>query len=112
MSSKASRWLTAFTIATYLFLFAPIVVLIVFSFNDSRRSFTWQGFTLQWYEKLLANTDMLNALKVTMEVAAIAVVAGLIAWIVFDRRQLSRILDDFEAQGISRRSTRTDGDKW
>jgi len=78
VSGKASRWLTAFTIATYLFLFAPIVVLIVFSFNDSRRSFTWQGFTLQWYEKLLANTDMLNALKVTMEVAAIAVVGATI----------------------------------
>jgi len=52
------------------------------------------------------------AFIVTAYVAAIAIVAGLIGWIVLDRRQLSRILDDFEAQGISRRSTRTDGDKW
>jgi heme exporter protein CcmD len=52
------------------------------------------------------------AFIITAYVVAIAVVAGLIAWIVLDRRHLSRILDDFEAQGISRRSTRTDGDKW
>jgi heme exporter protein D len=52
------------------------------------------------------------AFIVTAYVAAIAIVAGLIGWIVLDRRQLSRILDDFEAQGISRRSTRADGDKW
>ena len=52
------------------------------------------------------------AFIITAYVVTIAVVAGLIAWIVLDRRHLSRILDDFEAQGISRRSTRTDGDKW
>ena len=52
------------------------------------------------------------AFIITAYVAAIAIVAGLIAWIVLDRRHLSRILDDFEAQGISGRSTRADGDKW
>jgi heme exporter protein D len=52
------------------------------------------------------------AFIITAYVAAIAIVAGLIAWIVLDRWHLSRILDDFEAQGISRRSTRADGDKW
>ena len=78
MSGRPSRWLTALTIATYVILFAPIVVLIVFSFNDSRRSFTWQGFTLQWYGKLFANADMLDALRVTLEVAAIAVVGATI----------------------------------
>lgn len=52
------------------------------------------------------------AFIVTAYVAAIAIVAGLIGWIVVDRRRLSRILDDFDAQGISRRSTRADGDKW
>ena len=52
------------------------------------------------------------AFIVTAYFAAIAIVAGLIGWIVVDRRRLSRILDDFDAQGISRRSTRADGDKW
>jgi len=52
------------------------------------------------------------AFIITAYIAAITIVAGLIAWIVLDRWHLSRVLDDFEAQGISRRSTRTDGDKW
>jgi spermidine/putrescine transport system permease protein len=78
VSGKASRWLTAFTVLTYVFLFTPIVVLITFSFNDSRRSFTWQGFTLQWYERLLRDREMTSALQVTLEVAAIAVVGATI----------------------------------
>jgi heme exporter protein D len=52
------------------------------------------------------------AFIVTAYIAAIAIVAGLIGWIVLDRRRSSRILDDFDAQGISRRSTRADADKW
>ena len=46
MTARPSRFLSAFAIATYAFLFAPIVVLIIFSFNDSRRTFVWRGFTL------------------------------------------------------------------
>jgi heme exporter protein D len=42
----------------------------------------------------------------TAYAAAIAIVAGLVGWIVLDRRHLSRMLDAFEAQGISRRSER------
>jgi len=78
MSGRPSRWLTALTIATYVILFAPIVVLIVFSFNSARRGFTWAGFTLDWYPKLFNNADMLGALRVTLEVAAIAVVGATI----------------------------------
>jgi heme exporter protein D len=52
------------------------------------------------------------AFIVTAYAAAIAIIAGLIAWVVLDRRRLSRMLDDFEAQGVTRRSTRADGDKW
>ena len=53
----------------YAFLFAPIVVLIMFSFNNSRRTFVWHGFTLDWYPKLFANADLLDALRVTLIVA-------------------------------------------
>jgi spermidine/putrescine transport system permease protein len=78
VTGRPSRWLTAFTTLIYVFLFAPIVVLIVFSFNDSRRTFVWQGFTLDWYPRLLRNTDLLNGLEVTLQVAAIAVVGSTI----------------------------------
>ena len=78
MRDGASRWLTAFALVTYVFLFAPIVVLIAFSFNNSRRSFVWQGFTTKWYPSLLDNYDLLDALWVTMEVAVIAVLVSTI----------------------------------
>ena len=78
MKRGGSRWLTAFALLIYAFLFAPIVVLIVFSFNISRRNFVWLGFTTDWYPKLLANQSLTDALGVTLQVAAIAVVGSTI----------------------------------
>jgi spermidine/putrescine transport system permease protein len=74
--SGRNRWLSAFAVVIYGFLFTPIVVLIIFSFNDSRRTFIWRGFTLDWYPRLFANDDLLEALLVTLQVAAIAVVVA------------------------------------
>jgi spermidine/putrescine transport system permease protein len=76
MTGRSSRWLTALTIAVYVVLFAPIVILIVFSFNDARRTFIWQGFTLDWYPRLMEDTDLTDAFGVTLQVAAIAVVGS------------------------------------
>ena len=76
--SGRNRWLTAFAVAIYAFLFAPIVVLIIFSFNNSRRTFVWRGFTLDWYPQLFENADLLDALRVTMIVAVIAVIVSTI----------------------------------
>lgn len=73
-----NRWLSAFAVLIYGFLFAPIVVLIIFSFNDSRRTFVWRGFTLDWYPRLFANDDLLDALLVSLQVAAVAVVVATI----------------------------------
>jgi spermidine/putrescine transport system permease protein len=78
MERENNRVLGAFTAFIYAFLFAPIVVLIVFSFNASRRNFVWLGFTTDWYPKLLANADLLDALSVTMRVAVIAVIGSTI----------------------------------
>jgi spermidine/putrescine transport system permease protein len=76
--SGRNRWLSAFAVAIYGFLFAPIVVLIIFSFNDSRRTFVWRGFTLDWYPRLFADDDLLAALGVTLQVAAVAVIVATI----------------------------------
>ena len=76
--STRNRGLSSFAIAIYAFLFAPIVVLVIFSFNDSRRTFVWHGFTLDWYPKLLANSDLLDSLQTTLIVAAVAVVVATI----------------------------------
>ena len=70
---ERNRLLSAFAVVIYAFLFAPIVVLIIFSFNDSRRTFVWRGFTLDWYPRLFENTDLLDAFRLTIFVAIIAV---------------------------------------
>lgn len=49
--SRLGLWVVPF--AGYFFLWAPIVLLVVFSFNDSRTVNTWNGFTLRWYERLI-----------------------------------------------------------
>jgi spermidine/putrescine transport system permease protein len=59
----------------YAMLFAPIVVLILFSFNDSKRNFVWKGFTLRWYPTLFENDALLAALGVTLQVALVSVIA-------------------------------------
>jgi heme exporter protein D len=51
------------------------------------------------------------AFIVTAYAAAFAIVAGLVAWIVLDRRHLTRMLDDFEGRGITRRSERANEEK-
>jgi spermidine/putrescine transport system permease protein len=74
VTRERNRLLTAFAIAVYGFLFAPVVVLIVFSFNSARRGLAWQGFTFDWYPKLFSNDELLDALGVTIQVGIIAVV--------------------------------------
>lgn len=73
MRSERNWPLSAFAVLVYGFLFAPIAVLIAFSFNDSRRNFVWRGFTTEWYPRLLGNDELLDALWVTLQVAAVAV---------------------------------------
>ena len=74
MEQERNRGLTAYAVLVYAFLFAPIVILILFSFNDSRRNFIWRGFTLDWYPTLFQNDDLLAALGNSLQVALIAVI--------------------------------------
>ncbi|NDD53505.1 ABC transporter permease [bacterium] len=55
--------------AAYLFLYLPIFVLVLFSFNDASFSISWQGFSLRWYEKLINSPEILNALQASLIVA-------------------------------------------
>ncbi|MCL5676869.1 MAG: ABC transporter permease, partial [Firmicutes bacterium] len=64
--------LPAFTSLVYLFLYAPILVLIIFSFNTSRLNATWQGFTLAWYGKLFQDHVILEATRNSLWVAFIS----------------------------------------
>lgn len=62
----------------FFFLYAPIIVLMVFSFNDSTSRATWEGFTFRWYESLLTDTDVTPALITTFVVAIIAAIVSTI----------------------------------
>ena len=72
----------------YLFLYAPIVVLIIFSFNESRSRGTWGGFSLKWYQALLQDQTLMQAMYNTVLIAilsaTIATVIGTIAAIAID----------------------------
>lgn len=56
----------------FIFLYAPIIVMIAFSFNDSKSRSVWNGFTFDWYTKLLNDESIIEALKTTLIVAIAA----------------------------------------
>ena len=65
-------WLRLHAFSVYCFLYAPIFVLVMFSFNTDRRNSVWRGFTLEWYSKLLSNELLLKALYNSLKVACLA----------------------------------------
>ena len=65
-------WLRAHTLLIYLFLYLPIVVVVVFSFNATNRRVTdWQGFSIRWYESVLGDTVVPGALLNSFIVGAL-----------------------------------------
>lgn len=69
----------SYTGVVFAFLYAPIIVLIIFSFNDSKSRGSWDGFTLRWYEDLFNNSEILTALYYTL---LIAVISALLATVI------------------------------
>ena len=59
------------TCIVFLFLYAPIVVLVLFSFNAGRQTAVWEGFTLAWYQRLAGNELILRAVKNSLIIAAV-----------------------------------------
>ena len=66
----------AYTALIFLFLYAPIVVLVVFSFNASSTRTMWGGFSLRWYEKLFEDQMLLMALRNTLIIAVVSAAAA------------------------------------
>lgn len=67
----------------YSFLYIPILLTIIYSFNNSRLVSIWGGWTLKWYEKLFYNQELINALFLSLKIAAcsatISIVLGTLA---------------------------------
>jgi spermidine/putrescine transport system permease protein len=69
--------------ATLVFLYLPLITLMVFSFNNSRRNIVWQGFTFDYYEKALSNASLVqafvNSLTIAFFCTIVSVVLGALA---------------------------------
>jgi len=74
---------------SFIFLYAPILVLIAFSFNDSRLGARWSGFTFQWYETMVTSDSVIDAFKNSLIVAVastiIATILGTMTSIAMER---------------------------
>jgi spermidine/putrescine transport system permease protein len=81
--SRRSPWLWLAGFLGYAFLYAPLVIVVGYSFNDSRLNAEWVGFTLSWYEKLFGNEKMLkaawNSLMIGLTASAVSTVLGTMA---------------------------------
>jgi len=92
LSKNGARALRVFFAFVVVFLYAPIVILLIFSFNNSEiPSFPLSGFTLHWYHDFIVNADLRAALETSAIIAALssvgAVALGIVASIALVRRR-------------------------
>jgi spermidine/putrescine transport system permease protein len=92
LSKTGARLLRVFFALVVVFLYAPIAILLIFSFNNSDLpAFPLSGFTLHWYHQFLTNADLRGALETSAIIAALssigAVVLGVLASIALTRRR-------------------------
>ncbi len=85
----SSRMLNWFAIGVFLFLYLPIFILIIYSFNSNKVVGVWEGFSLRWYGELFRDRAIASALKNSLWVATwstiISVILGTLAAIVLER---------------------------
>ncbi len=74
--SWVDRILTLNGWVVFVFLYAPILLVMVFSFSDNPNVGIWGGFTLRWYERMLGNHQLMNSLRNSLIVAAISTVVS------------------------------------
>lgn len=78
-SWKLSAWAgPIFTSLVYAFLYLPISILVLFSFNDSSTIYKWHGFTLEWYHELFQSSEIWTVLKNSLIVASTSVLLSLV----------------------------------
>lgn len=72
------RWGNVFAVAVFVFIYIPIAMMVLFSFNNQRTNYYWNGFTLEWYEYLFTKSDLWEYLVVSLVVAVAAVILSLV----------------------------------
>ena len=80
MGKIPDRALLLFSVLIYVFLYAPILVLVFFSFNSTKSTQVWTGFSTEWYGALISDQSVHEAFRLSMNVGvtatAIATVIG------------------------------------
>ena len=69
---RGNPWLWFAAVLVYAFLYIPLIIVVLYSFNDSRLNAEWVGFTLFWYKALFNNTEMLLAARNSLIIALCA----------------------------------------
>ncbi|MCZ8073364.1 MAG: ABC transporter permease subunit [Paucibacter sp.] len=70
LGPQATRWFArSWLVLVFAFLYLPILTLILYSFNDSKLPSVWGGFTTRWYTELLQDSELLNGLKLSLQIA-------------------------------------------
>lgn len=67
-----------YTVLLFLFIYAPVAIMVVYSFNDSSANVVWSGFTLKYYNKLFGDTELWNVFFKTVLIAVISTVIGVV----------------------------------
>jgi len=96
------RWFcSSWTTLVFGFLYLPIILLVLFSFNESKSGFTWEGFTTKWYGELFQNRVLLhafvNSLLIGLVSTILATVLGTLgAWMLYRYRfPVHRLMEAF-----------------
>jgi len=76
MNGRRSKFIKTVMIAGYVFLYLPLVLVVIYSFNDSRLVTVWGGFSTRWYIELLHNDEIINAALLSLRIAIISATAA------------------------------------
>lgn len=87
--TKQSRFIVSVLAFGYAFLYIPLISVIVYSFNDSRLATIWGGFSTRWYGELFRNDQILDAIFLSLQIAAtsatLATILGTIGGLILVR---------------------------
>ena len=75
---KPSLWIRIYSFFVYGFIYAPILILIIFSFNTQKLNIHWEGFTLHWYNVLFADKQIFLATRNTLMIALVSTIVATI----------------------------------
>lgn len=76
MSRKSRIFQNLFIVLVFLFLYVPIFMVVIFSFNTSKMNIVWEGFTLQWYGTFFQNRPLMEALGLSLFIAVVSTVVS------------------------------------